>query len=147
MKYRSTRRENVFPIFTNNEYTRVNVEDIQFIEQTGRKMHVVTASNKEYEFYGRLEEIAHLLVGKNFYRPLKTLVINFDMVESISRQEICFMSGINYAVGRNNMIKTRRAFKNYILGVAPFGESILGVESGLLLAEETVEDSFEKNEE
>lgn len=141
MEFKSVRRENVFPIFTHNEYTKINIDNIQFVEQSGRKLHVVTGDNKEYVFYGRLEEIAHLLVGKNFYRPLKTLVINFDMVESVSRQEISFISGINYAVGRNNMIKTRRAFKNYILGYAPFGASVIGDDAAFQLAE----DSFEKN--
>lgn len=134
MNNKIIRMQDSLPVMTSEEYTRINVSTIQFVEQRGRKIHIITTANKEYVFYGNLEDIAEMLVGANFYRALKGLIVNFELVKSISRVEIMFVSGINYGVGRNNMIRIRKAYKNYVMGYAPFGESLIG--GGLSLAED-----------
>ena len=59
---------------------RIRIDDIEVIEQEGRKLHVITP-DRDYSFYARMADIIPALVGRAFYRPIKGLIINFDSVE------------------------------------------------------------------
>lgn len=69
------------PVITKERYYKINIADIDLIEQTSNKLRVVTSDRNEYEFRGTIDEIAPMLVGKSFFRVMKKLVINFDNVE------------------------------------------------------------------
>lgn len=130
------------PVITKDRYYKINITDIDLIEQTSNKLRVVTSDRNEYEFRGTIDEIAPMLVGKSFFRVMKKLVINFDNVEYVTNYTLNFRSGITYGVGRNNFLKLRRAYKNYLFGYLPF----IGRESGARcnVAEEDRVDSDEK---
>lgn len=106
-------------IITNKICARIRVEDIELIEQEGRKIHILTA-NEEFVCYDKVEALVPVLVGRSFYRAKRGLIVNFNAVSRLKDQEIFFESGRSYALGRNNYIKTRKAFKNYLLGYPPF---------------------------
>ena len=119
-----TRRTKVetIPMITNGKFVSIDVDTIQFIEQKGRKMYIVTDDNTMHIVIGRLEELAKYLQGKAFYRPMKSLVVNMDKIIAVSKISIHFYSGVTYGLGRNNLLKIRKAYKNYIFGYAPFGD-------------------------
>ena len=131
------------PVITKDRYYKINIADIDLIEQTSNKLRVVTSDRNEYEFRGTIDEIAPMLVGKSFFRVMKKLVINFDNVEYVSNYTLNFRSGITYGIGRNNFLKLRRAYKNYLFGYLPF----IGRESGARCnaAEENLLDSDENS--
>ena len=112
-------RVDYISVITNKVCARVRIEDIETIEQEGRRMHIFTMF-EEFVCYESIERLAPLLVGRTFYRAKKGLVFNFKKVARIENGEIIMESGRVYALGRNNLIKTRKAYKNYLLGYPPF---------------------------
>lgn len=61
-----------------------------------------------------------IISGKSFYRVMKKLVVNFDNIQNMGKSTMNFVSGITYGIGRNNFLKARRAYKNYLYGYPPF---------------------------
>ena len=97
-------------VISANQCARIKINDIEMIEQEGRRLHVITAE-KDYSFYGALNSIAVSLVDRAFYRVLHSLVVNFDHVKEITGISIKFFSGQSVTLGRNTINKTKRAYK------------------------------------
>ncbi len=110
----------IIPVITKDRYYKIRVEDVEFIEQCEKYLFVMTVEHEEYKFKGRIEDLVETLSGRSFYRVMKKLVVNFDNVEYMSDCTINFCSGISYGIGRNNFLKARRAYKNYLYGYPPF---------------------------
>ena len=98
---------------------KIRIDDIELIEQDGRKLHVVT-SDKDYSFYGGLNTIAESLADRAFYRPIKKLIINLDHIRDISGYCVNFSSGQSIAMGRNALAATKKAYKRYLLRYPPY---------------------------
>ena len=98
---------------------KIRIDDIELIEQDGRKLHVVT-SDKDYSFYGGLNTIAESLADRAFYRPIKKLIINLDHIRDISGYCINFSSGQSIAMGKNALAATKKAYKRYLLRYPPY---------------------------
>lgn len=103
-------------IITGKMCARINISDIEYIEQEYRLLHIVTAET-DYIVYENIKTILELLKGRSeFYRALKNFVINFDHVKSMEDVYVCFESGREYAMGRNNICRTRNVFRRYLQG-------------------------------
>ncbi len=98
---------------------RIRIDDIEVIEQEGRKLHVITA-DREYCFYENMSAIIMTLAGRAFYRPIRGLIINFDHVKDISGNAVCFNSGQCVTMGKNSITKTRTAYKKYLMKYPPY---------------------------
>lgn len=98
---------------------RIRIDDIEVIEQEGRKLHIVTAE-KDYAFYQRAADLIPALASRAFYRPVKGLFINFDQVKDISGPNISFYSGQVVTLGRNSISRTRTAYKRYLMKYPPY---------------------------
>ena len=98
---------------------KIRIDDIEVIEQDGRKLHVVT-SGKDYSFYGGLNTIAESLAERAFFRPIKKMIINLDHVRDISGYYVNFNSGQSIAMGRNALANTKKAYKRYLLRYPPY---------------------------
>ena len=106
-------------IISANQCARIKINDIEMIEQEGRRLHIVTVE-KDYAFYGTLNSIAVALADRAFYRIMKSIIINFDHVRDISGISINFSSGQSISLGRNSINKTRRAYKRYLMRYPPY---------------------------
>ena len=106
-------------VISANQCARIKINDIEMIEQEGRRLHVITAE-KDYSFYGALNTIAVSLVDRAFYRVLHSLVVNFDHVKEITGISIKFFSGQSVTLGRNTINKTKRAYKRYLMKYPPY---------------------------
>ena len=106
-------------VISASECARIKISDIEIIEQDGRRIHVVTAE-RDYSFYGSLNSIAVSLADRAFYRILKSMIVNFDHVKDITGISINFNSGQSVTVGRNTIIKTRKAYKRYLMKYPPY---------------------------
>ena len=69
---------------------------------------------------GSLNSIAVSLADRAFYRILKSMIVNFDHVKDITGISINFNSGQSVTVGRNTIIKTRKAYKRYLMKYPPY---------------------------
>ena len=126
----SSEREAI-PIICGLTCMRLPVEEVQFIEQRTRKIHFVDRQGREFRINGKIDDILYYLADRSFYRPMKSLVINMDMIEIVKRDHIVFRSGIIYAIGRNNLIKVRRDFRLHLKGEADFRDSPYYIRSEL----------------
>ena len=110
---RDPERATMLSIITAKSCAKIYIEDIEYIEQVGRKLELVTADLK----YGVYDNMGHLLPyfsNKGFYRPMKGLLINFEQVRNIEEDSVFFESGNLISMGRNNISKTRNAFRKYL---------------------------------
>lgn len=98
---------------------KIKIDDIEIIEQEGRKIHIVTAE-RDYAYYERMNSVALMLVGRSFYRVMKGLIINFDQVREVKGYYVSFYSGQIVTMGKNSMSKTKQAYKRYLLKYPPF---------------------------
>ena len=91
-------------VISSSKCAKIKIDDIEVIEQDGRKVHVITAA-RDYTFYGSINTIALSLAERAFYRPIKRLVINLDHVSDISSYGVSFSSGQSVALGKNALLK------------------------------------------
>ena len=98
---------------------KIRIDEIEVIEQDGRKLHVVT-SGKDYSFYGGMNTIAETLAERAFFRPIKKMIINLDHIRDISGFYVNFNSGQSIAMGRNALANTNKAYKRYLLRYPPY---------------------------
>lgn len=104
--------EQYIPIISGSETAKVGVSEVILIERDRRKLRIVT-KEREYFYYEKLENVETLLDSR-FYPCLKGCYINFERVSHMSDQKIYFDNGYVYNVGRNNFIKTKQYYKNYL---------------------------------
>ncbi len=137
-------------VISANKCAKIRIDDIEVIEQEGRKVHVITAA-KDFSFYGGLNTIANSLAERAFYRPIKRLIINLDHISDISNYSINFTSGQSVALGKNALLSTKRAYKKYLLRYPPYTiwepmELSAGSVSEPYTSEEKLKTDFDLNE-
>ena len=106
-------------VISSNQCARIKINDIEMIEQDGRRLHIVSAE-RDYSFYGSLNSIAVSLADRAFFRVLKGVIVNFDHVKDISGISVNFNSGQSMTLGRNSISKTRKAYKRYLMKYPPY---------------------------
>lgn len=113
-------------IISASRCARLYLDDVELIEQEGRVLHIVTA-DRDYTVYESMETVAAMLNSSNFFRPLKSLIVNFDHVRDINDEFINFESGQSAAMGRNNISKVRNAFRKYLMNYPAFDPEGVGL--------------------
>ena len=98
---------------------RIKIDDIEVIEQEGRKLHIVTPE-REYTFYENISDIVMSLANRAFYRPIKGLVINMDHIKDIQGHHVNFYSGQSVTLGKNSICKVKQAYRRYLLRYPPY---------------------------
>lgn len=111
--------QDVISIINSRLCAKIPVKQIEAVEQEASKLHIIT-SDHEYEVYESIETIAPILLENDFYRVMKKVIINFDLVREISNQMVKFYSGSSYRIGRNNYYELKRAFKEYLRRFPPY---------------------------
>ena len=106
-------------VISSNQCARIRIDDIELIEQEGRRVHVVTPE-KDYTFYESMAAIVKLLANRGFYRPMKGMIINLDHVKDISGFYVNFYSGQSISMGKNSIGRMRQAYKRYLLRYPPY---------------------------
>ena len=106
-------------VISGKKCAKIKIDEIEMIEQDGRKLHVITPG-RDYEFYGGLNVIAETLCERAFCRPMKTMIINLDQVSDISGYTVNFYSGQTLTIGKNALSNIKKAFKQYLLRYPPY---------------------------
>jgi DNA-binding LytR/AlgR family response regulator len=132
-------------VISSSKCAKIRIDDIEVIEQDGRKIHVITAA-RDYTFYGSINTIAKSLAERAFYRPIKRLVINLDHVSDINSYGVSFSSGQSIALGKNALLSTRRAYKKYLLRYPPYTIWEPVVLSGGAVSESYEDDASSEND-
>ena len=100
------------PIITRQSSTRAKVDDLVMIEREGRKLHVI-AEKENWTYNGKIKD-AWMYLDKRFYNCLSGCIINFEKVEKMEDNRIYFVNGLQYAIGRDNFMRTKRAYNAYM---------------------------------
>ena len=106
-------RATMLSIITASSCARIHIEDVEYLEQFGRKLDLMTG-DLQYSVYDYLDNLVPYFKGTSFFRVMRGLLVNFDKVRNIDEDSIYFESGNVITLGRNNMCKTRNAFKKYL---------------------------------
>ena len=106
-------------VISANQCAKIKITDVEAVEQSGRRLHVITPG-KDFTFYGDMNVMALSLADRAFYRVMKSLIVNFDHVRDISGNSINFYSGRSINLGRNNVNKTKQAYKRYLMKYPPY---------------------------
>lgn len=107
--------EKFLPMINRNECCKIRLEDILYIEKSGRLVKIVTKDEAHYD-YGRIADYERYFADEeSFFACMKGLVINFEHVVSMKDGAICFSNGRQYDLGRTNYLKTKQTFVNYML--------------------------------
>ena len=106
-------RATMLSIITAKSCARIYIDDIEYIEQVGRKLELVTLDLR-YSVYENINNLIPYFMGKSFYRAMKGLLVNFEQIKKIEDNFVHFESGKTVSMGRNNICKTRNAFKRYL---------------------------------
>lgn len=106
-------RATMLSIITAKSCARIRIEDVEYIEQAGRKLELMT-NDLQYSVYENIENLIPYFRSQSFFRVMKSIFINFDRVRSIEEDTIYFESGKSISMGRNNICRTRNAFKKYL---------------------------------
>ncbi|MBR0307504.1 MAG: LytTR family transcriptional regulator [Mogibacterium sp.] len=120
--YQKKRREALpeyISVISSSSCAKIRIDDIEIIEQDGRKLHVITAG-RDYTFYGMLNTVAETLAERAFFRPIKSVIINLDHVKDISGYSVNFNSGQSLAMGKNALAVTKKAYKRYLQRYPPY---------------------------
>lgn len=106
----------VISIITGSRISRVRVDEIEAVEQDGRKLHIMTGE-EDFACYASIDSLCEALLNTGcFYQPMKKLLINFDKVTDVIDNEIRFVSGASLIMGRNKVSELKKEFKEYLLG-------------------------------
>jgi len=109
----------VITIISAKKCARIRIDEVEYIEQDGRVLHIYTA-NRDYAAYESINKIADMLNPRYFFRPLKGLIINFDHVREVSGASVFFESGQSVGLGRNKLCLTRAAFRRFLNDFPPY---------------------------
>lgn len=118
------KKPDAISIMSNTRCAKVPIDDIEAIEQEGRRLHIITGMD-DYICYERIDKVAPLLINRNFYRAMKSIIVNFDRVKEVTSQEVIFVSGQSMAMGKNNLSKLRKAYRSFLQSEGEYSNTVL----------------------
>lgn len=77
----------IFNFKSGRNYYKIPLSDILYFYSNGRKINIVT-SNKEYEFYGSLDNIYSEVKNKKFLFVHKSFLVNFKHINKYQYEQI-----------------------------------------------------------
>lgn len=98
-----------------NIIAKVPIDQIYFIERNGRKLNVVTC-NDEYSYYEKICNVEGLL-NSDFFMCRQGFIINMSKVIKMEKGCITFDNEKTYWLGRDNFVRTKKVFKNYLFSI------------------------------
>jgi hypothetical protein len=105
-------RESYVPVITRKGAAKVRLREILYIE-TELRVIVIYTANREYRFYGKLDDILQYLDGR-FYRCHKSCVINLEKIVQMEDGVFFFPEGVTLRVGQNNYRLTKNHYIKYL---------------------------------
>ncbi len=143
-------RREYLSVMSGTTMALIKIEDIEYIERRGRRSYI-QMEHKRYATTEKIQVIASQIGGRAFFRAMDSLIINFDHVERMEADGIYFSSGHVFSMGKNNMAKTRKAYKMYLLRFPPYStmtdDRRWGIFEASKVADQTEEDEGKKIEQ
>ncbi len=90
--------DKVFSFKKGKEIVRVSCKEIMYCESAGRKI-VIHTEQKQYEFYGKLDNVKSML-SDNFFQIHKSYIVNKNYIKKIGCSEVTMMDGSRFGISR-----------------------------------------------
>lgn len=102
----------VFKFKVGRNYYKVSLSDILYFYSSGRKINIVTI-NKEYEFYGSLDDIYSELKNKKFLFVHKSFLVNFKHICKYQYEQLTMSDNKIIPVSQSRRKAVRSMFVDY----------------------------------
>ena len=113
-KYRSRDKKKQYVTFKGiHGNLRFNTEDIYYFEYTNRKIKVIT-THGDFEFYGKLSEIATKMEVYGFVLSHRAYLFNLAYVMNITTQEIWLTEHYILPLSRNKVKEVKEKYTQYL---------------------------------
>ena len=63
--------------------TRINIQDIIYIEAQNHKLQIVLHDHEDYQYYGKMDDIENQLREKDFFRCHRAYILNLRWVKKV----------------------------------------------------------------
>ena len=111
-KDKNNLNKNYIPVITRKEASRVNTQEILYIEKELRRLNIYTY-NRVYTFYGKLDDVTKYL-GDSFYRCHGSCIVNLDKITRMEDGIFYLENGQTLRVGQNNYQYARRYYHKFL---------------------------------
>lgn len=102
----------IFNFKSRCKYYKVAFSDILYFYSNGRKIHIVTI-NKEYEFYGSLNNIYKSVKNKKFLFVHKSFLVNFKYIRKYQYEQLTLLDNKIIPISQSRRKSVRSTFVNY----------------------------------
>lgn len=102
--------ETVFSFQTGAENISIPLREILYFESDRRKISIVCLNEKEYTFYGKLDNIEHQLRKQDFVRCHQSFLVNTKKILSLRSGELSLVNEVILPVSKRRAKETNEAF-------------------------------------
>ena len=102
--------ESVFSFQTGADTVSIPLREILYFESDRRKLKVVCLNEKEYTFYGKLDNIEHQLKKLDFVRCHQSFLVNTKKILSLRGTELAMVNETVIPVSKRRAKETNEAF-------------------------------------
>lgn len=89
---------------------KVRLNNILYFCSNGRKVVIVSVDREQIEFYGKLDDVAALLMEKQFIRVHQSYFVNVKLVKSISKDRLFMINSEEIPVSRTRYEEIKNMF-------------------------------------
>lgn len=102
----------IFNFKSRCKYYKVPFSDILYFYSNSRKIYIVTI-NKEYEFYGSLDDIYNSVKKKKFLFVHKSFLVNFKYICKYQYEQLTLIDNKIIPISQSRRKSVRSTFVNY----------------------------------
>lgn len=102
----------MFTFKSRRKYYKVPLSEILYFYSNSRKIHIVTI-NKEYEFYGSLDDIYNSVKNKKFLFVHKSFLVNFKYICKYQYEHLTLIDNKIIPISQSRRKAVRLVFANY----------------------------------
>lgn len=110
--YEFFEHEDYFSFKCGTVLEKIKLDNILYFLSNGRKLILMAHGNREYEFYGKLDDAEEILSQKGFIRAHQSYLVNFRTVRGMGKDKLFLENDEEIPVSRNRIEEIRNLFKD-----------------------------------
>lgn len=103
-----------FTVSFGNELYSIPIKKIMFFESNRRVLKAVTSDEKEYPFYGKMNDLEKTPVLSDFIRCHQSFLVNPEYISRLTPDSIRLINGCSIIVSRSKVKYVRERYMFYV---------------------------------
>ena len=95
---------------TNGICTKINLNELLFVETYGRKLRYFMLDGSECFCEGRIAETAQSLSKFGFFQIQRSYIVNLKYIEKVNSRKITLCNGLELVIGRTHSKEFKKEF-------------------------------------